>query len=121
MSDKMERFVEFYSLTGNATKAAIHAGYSEKTAKQQGYRLKNQLQNQIEDEVKKVLVQKVPAALNWVTNLAESAQSESVRLGAIKDILDRAGMKPVERVEQTNIEKLSTEELERELSSLMKH
>ena len=30
-------------------------------------------------------------------------------------------MKPVERVEQTNIEKLSTKELERELSSLLKH
>ena len=58
MSDKMERFVEFYSLSGNATKAAIHAGYSEKTAKQQGYKLKNQLQDQIEDQVKKVLIQK---------------------------------------------------------------
>jgi|TARA_R110002050_G_scaffold188370_1_gene322760 phage terminase small subunit len=121
MSEKMDMFVEFYSLTGNATKAAIHAGYSEKTAKQQGYRLKNQLQDRIEERVKKILIQKVPAVLNWVTDLAESAQSEAVRLGAIKDILDRAGMKPVERVEQTNIEKLSTEELERELSSLLKH
>mgnify|MGYP001092647672 CR=1 FL=1 len=70
---------------------------------------------------KKVLIQKIPAALNWVSDLAESAQSEAVRLGAIKDILDRAGMKPVEKVEQTNIEKLSTKELERELSSLLKH
>jgi hypothetical protein len=121
MSDKMERFVEFYSLSGNATQAAINAGYSEKTAKQQGYKLKHQLQDQIEEQVKKVLVQKIPAALNWVSDLAESAQSEAVRLGAIKDILDRAGMKPVDRVEQTNIEKLSTEELERELSSLLKH
>ena len=54
MSEKMDLFVEFYSLTGNATKAAIHAGYSEKTAKQQGYKLKNQLQDKIEERVKRL-------------------------------------------------------------------
>ena len=59
-------------------------GIQRRQQKQQGYKLKHQLQDQIEDQVKKVLIQKIPAALNWVSDLAESAQSEAVRLGAIK-------------------------------------
>ena len=69
----------------------------------------------------KLLTDQVPAGLRWLSELAESAESESVRLGAIRDLLDRAGLKPVERVETTTIEKMSTEEIERELNALLKH
>jgi hypothetical protein len=59
----------------------------------------------------------------WLTDLAEKAESESVRLGAIKDILDRAGLKPVDKVETTNIDQMSKEEIIRELEALerLKH
>ena len=33
-----------------------------------------------------------PMALNILTDLAENAESESVRLGATRDLLDRAGL-----------------------------
>ena len=36
MTEKQKRFCDFYIETGNATQAAIKAGYSEKTAKQIG-------------------------------------------------------------------------------------
>ena len=39
MNEKQKLFVKHYLLDRNATKAAISAGYSEKTAKQQGSRL----------------------------------------------------------------------------------
>jgi len=39
MNDKQKRFVEEYLVDLNATQAAIRAGYSAKTAKQQGQRL----------------------------------------------------------------------------------
>lgn len=40
MNSKQQAFVEAYCCNGfNATKAAITAGYSEKTAKEQGHRL----------------------------------------------------------------------------------
>ncbi len=39
MNDKQRRFVEEYLIDLNATQAAIRAGYSAKTAKQQGQRL----------------------------------------------------------------------------------
>jgi hypothetical protein len=42
-------------------------------------------------------------------------------LGAIKDILDRAGMKPVEKIETTNIEQMSDEEIQRRIDALTKH
>ena len=50
-----------------------------------------------------------------------NAESESVKLGAVKDILDRAGMKPTDKVEQTvtSVEGKSTEELQKELESLI--
>ena len=60
----------------------------------------------------------VPGALAQVVDLAASASSEAVRLQAAKEILDRGGLKPTERIEQITIEK-STDELRRELAQLM--
>ncbi len=39
MTPKQQRFAEEYVVDHNATQAAIRAGYSERTAKQQGSRL----------------------------------------------------------------------------------
>ncbi len=39
MNPKQQRFAEEYVVDHNATQAAIRAGYSERTAKQQGHRL----------------------------------------------------------------------------------
>ena len=118
MTDKQDLFIQEYVRSGNATKSAIYAGYSEKTAKAQGHQLKNKLSNQIQDATYKALQDKIPQALKWVTDLAENAESESVRLGAVKDILDRAGMKPVEKIETTTIEQMSADDIKKELASL---
>ena len=118
MTDKSNKFIEEYVRTGNATQSAIYAGYSEKTASIQGHQLKKKFRTEIEDATYKSLQDKIPQALSWVTNLAENAESESVRLGAIKDILDRAGLKPVEKIETTTIESMSDEEIQRELDAL---
>ena len=121
MTERQEKFVEYYSLTGNASKAAVEAGYSQKTSKQKGYELKKLLSDEIHIQTQKILQDKVPASIHWLTELAQNAESESVRLGAIKDLLDRAGLKPVERIEQTTVEKMSNEEIQRELNALIKH
>jgi hypothetical protein len=60
----------------------------------------------------------VPAALAQLKSLSLEAESESVRLQACKDVLDRAGLKPTDRVETITVEK-STIELRAELDSLM--
>ena len=116
---KQEAFVEEYCKSGNAAQSAIKAGYSEKVAKQKGYLLKEQFALEIEKKTKKMLQDCVPGALAQLQNLSSEAISEAVRLGAVKDILDRAGYKPVERVDQTiSHAEMSNEELMRELQAL---
>ena len=114
-TEKQMAFVEAYCQTGNATKSAIQAGYSEATAKQKGHELKNQFKNQIEDRIKKMIQDSIPAALNQISALAQTATSEQVRLNASKDILDRAGLKPEQRISH---DEKSTDELRRELEAL---
>ena len=60
----------------------------------------------------------VPGALAQIVDLAARETSEQVRLQAAKDIMDRAGLKPPERIDQVTIEK-STDELRKELVQLM--
>ena len=118
-TEKQVAFIESYCQTGNATKAAIQAGYSEATAKQQGHTLKNRFSREIEQKIKKMVQDAVPAAMNQISALAQTATSEQVRLAASRDILDRAGLKPAERIEQKiSHEEKSTDELRRELQSL---
>ena len=118
-TEKQELFIEAYCSIGNATKAAIQAGYSEKTAKQQGHVLKKRLHKEIDELIRKRVQDAVPAAFNELSSLVQNATSEQVRLAAAKDILDRAGFKPTDKVEQkiTHGEK-STDELRKELEAL---
>ncbi len=117
-TEKQETFIEQYCLHGSAAKAAQIAGYSH--PKQRGYELKNQFSKEIESRTRKMIQDCVPGALLQLKSLSEGAESESVRLGAVKDILDRAGLKPTEKVktEISHVETASTDELKRELEAL---
>ena len=52
-----------------------------------------------------------------MTDLAENAESESVRIGATRDLLDRAGFRPVDRHEI--VKEKTVEELNAQLVSLV--
>ena len=116
---KQDKFIDSYCLTGNATKAAEMAGYSKATAKQQGYTLKNQFSGEIGARMKRMIQDCVPGALAQINDLAGAAESEGVRLNACKDILDRAGFKPVDKQEVSHVESTSTDELKKELEALI--
>ena len=50
--------------------------------------------------------------MNILSDLAENAESESVRLGATRDLLDRAGFRPVdihELVKEKSVEELNAQ------------
>ena len=50
--------------------------------------------------------------MNILSDLAENAESESVRLGATRDLLDRAGFRPVDRheiVKEETVEELNAQ------------
>ena len=119
-TEKQEAFIEAYCLTGNAAKAAEMAGYSDKASKQKGYSLKKQFADAIANKTREMLADGVPGVLAKLNELINEATSEAVKLGAIKDFLDRAGLKPVERVEQqvSHVESASLDELRRELEAL---
>ena len=117
--DRDAEFIrEYVNNGGNATLAAKAVGVSAASASTVGHRLKMRLLRDIEAEAKNQLKGYVVPALQRLKELVEGAQSEFVQLGAIKDVLDRAGLKPIDRqqVEQVNsIDNLSDEELQSEL------
>ena len=119
-TEKQEAFIEAFCLTGNAAKAAEMAGYSEKASKQKGYALKKQFAEEIAEKTREMMADAVPGVLAKLHELMEESSSDAVKLGAIKDFLDRAGLKPVERVEQkvSHVENSSLDELKRELEAL---
>ena len=118
MTDKQTAFIKEFQLTGKATHSAIKAGYSEKTSTQKGHQLRWQFQHQIEDETRRFMKAAVPGALAQIVDLAARATSEQVRLQAAKNIMDRAGLKSTERIENITVEK-STDDLRKELAHLM--
>ena len=114
---------EFIDNGGNATQAAKTVGVSDGSASTVGYRMKNRLINDIEAAQKEALKGYATKALHQIQTLAETAVSENVRLKANSDLLDRAGWKPVERSEITEVsdlQNMTTEELQAELEALYK-
>jgi hypothetical protein len=102
LTPKQRAFLEAYSSgTLTAEKAAIAAGYSERSARNEGPRLlRNPLIQQLlyEHVTSKLGTQAVKAAA-VVERLMTSARSEYVQLEAAKDWLDRAGFKPADKVD----------------------
>lgn len=89
LNSKQQRFVQEYAVDHNATQAAIRAGYSEKTAHAQGYRLLQhaEIRSQLADHEASV-ADRLGITLEWVLDQlrdkAMSAQSERDQLRALE-------------------------------------
>ena len=118
-NDKHRKFIDTYVLSGNATQSAIEAGYSVNAAKQTGYKLKSLYEDAIAERVRTILPQIIYENLGIVQALAREGQSESVRLNAANTLLDRAGLKPVERIETTTSTR-TPEERSQRIDALLK-
>ena len=86
-----ETFIQTYVETGNVMASLQEGGY--KPNRNTGYALRKKHQEEIEKRMQDRLRQTGPKALAVVEGLMDHAMSETVRLGAAKDILDRAGYK----------------------------
>lgn len=109
LTDQQRKFAELYFSLNNGTKAAIEAGYAPAAAHVQASRLlKNDKVRDYIEEMHKEQRERVHARLrNMAVEAAEkmfelalTAESENVRATALKDVLDRAGYKPTDKVEQ---------------------
>ena len=122
--DRDKEFIRHYVENGgNATQAAISCGVSDSSASTVGYRLKQRLVDDIEVEQKESLKGYASKALHQIQILAETAVSENVKLNANRDLLDRAGWKPVEKSEikeVSDLQNMTDEELQAELDGLYK-
>ncbi len=106
LTPRQIRFVQLYVQSGNATKAARQAGYhgdDNSLAAVASRMLRNaKIAAFVEDAQKDVLA--LYASENYRNflrelDLAQNAESEPVRLAAIKDMLDRGGLKPTDKIE----------------------
>jgi phage terminase small subunit len=103
LTPKQAKFTEVYLETGNATEAADRA-----------YKPKNRntahaigAENLRKPTIKDFLEKKGLDAASMVYKLSQEAKSEAVRLGASKDILDRAGYGATAKL-HASIENVST-------------
>ena len=118
LTDQRQVFLQEYCRHGNHVEAARRAGYSEKTVANQACKLKRELASEIREELNHNFIGYAPKALQTLKELAESSTSESVRLQASRDLLDRAGFKPADRHEMIGKQK-SVDELKAELVDLV--
>lgn len=93
LTKKQKGFVKDYLETGNGTQSAL------KNYDTTDYKTASVIatENLEKPRVIAYLESKAEKAAEFVYQLAESGENENVRLGASKDILDRAGFKPVEK------------------------
>ena len=119
-SPKRLKFIEEYVTHGNAVRAAREAGYDRGDPiklKNHAKTLKNKLKLEIEAQFREKMETGGPKAYNVMEDLLNS-ESDSVRYNAAKDLLDRAGHKPIERIEHTH-EHRSVQEMEAHLIALV--
>jgi hypothetical protein len=102
-------FITEYLKNGNnATHAAIAAGYSEKTAASQGSRLLksvevqqylNKTEQNLNKDLRLMFAEDAVKAYNVLLDIMQDpASPPKERLTAARDLLDRAGYKPTEKV-----------------------
>jgi phage terminase small subunit len=91
LTNQRQVFVEEYVRSGNYLDAAKKTGYKDThTLRNKACKLRRECADEITEELDRNFAEIAPRALNILTDLAENAESESVRLGATRDLLDRA-------------------------------
>ncbi|OMF47717.1 terminase small subunit [Paenibacillus amylolyticus] len=100
---------EYIKNGGNGTAAAIAAGYSEKSAYSQASRLLksvevqqylNNTQQSINKDLRLMFAEDAVKAYNVLLEIMQSPSAmDKDRLVAARDLLDRAGYKPIDRVQ----------------------
>jgi phage terminase small subunit len=102
LTPRQRRFVDSFTANGGSqTQAAVEAGYPPASAASTACRLaRNPLIQQaiMRAVLQRIGLQAVPA-LHAIESLSKSSKSDYVRLEASKDLLDRAGFLPPQRVE----------------------
>ena len=119
LTEQRKHFVEAYCRLGNGTLAAKEAGYKDSPSLvNQASKLKRELSSEISEELRSSFMNAAPRALKILMDLAENSASDSVKFQASKDLLDRAGFRPIDQREEIRPQR-TPEELESEIKRLV--
>jgi len=119
ITEKQLKFIENYCETGDAVQSAVNAGYKNShTIVNQAWKLKRELSREISKRMLEKFVDKAPIAFGTLTELMNESDSDTVRLQAAKDIMDRGGFKPKDTM-VIEEEAKTIPELEAELAMLV--
>lgn len=113
INKRQERFIEEYMKDFHITNSALRAGYSKRSARQQGSALmsnpyiKEEIDKRIKERklmLERVLMKEAETAKDVMLKILNDPKaSERTKVAIAKDILDRAGFKATEKQEM-NIE-----------------
>ena len=119
LTEQRKHFVEAYCRLGNGTLAAKEAGYKDSPSlANQASKLKRELSAEISEELTANFLSAAPKALSILMDLAENSTSDSVKFQASKDLLDRAGFRPIDQREKIRPQRTPAE-LEAEINRLV--
>ncbi|MBI3260503.1 MAG: terminase small subunit [Ignavibacteriae bacterium] len=99
-----KKFADTYLETSNGTKAAYEA-FNVTNDNSAAVNASRALRY---DKVQEYIQSQAEGAASRVTELSQKAKNEAVKLNANKDILDRAGHKPVDKTLNVNAEVVPT-------------
>lgn len=108
LTKKQRGFVKDYLDTGNGT-LAVKQNYNVANDNVAGVLAHNNIRK---TKIQEYIANHAEDAEAMIYQLSQKAKAEFVRLGASKDIMDRAGYKPVEKTQNTNINIEVNSELE---------
>ncbi len=100
LSKKEKGFADDYIETGNGVKSALE-NYDTEDYSSAGAIA---TQNLKKLKIQQYIADKAESASSMIFTLSQTAENEAVRLNASKDIMDRAGFKPVEKSINLNVE-----------------
>ena len=116
LTKQRQVFVERYVRSGGHLDATKKSGYKDThILRNQACKLRRECTDDLSAELQRNSAEIAPRALNVLSDLAENAESKSVQLGATRDLLGRAGFRPVDRHEI--VREKSVEELNAQLVS----
>ncbi len=101
MTDQQELFAIEYARTGNATQAAIHAGYAEEHASNQGYRLTRndevmkkveEIKSQMAEDLRNRMSREASSAFDVLIRIMNDEEARDAdKIKCAVEVLDRAG------------------------------
>ena len=109
-------FIDAMGVGASPKEAAVLVGFADDCAEVEGQKLKERLQGQIVDAQIAYLQTSFTKALTWIHKLAVTVSKESTRIKSCEDILAMLEGNPSDEV----LWRKSTEEIEKELSALIK-